>query len=80
MDRCDFYNPFPSRIMLNVVAALNKSIQKIDRELVIIYNNATCNDVVIGQGLFEKIGGYPYQWGNGIFIYSNDEFLKRYEK
>ena len=65
------YNPFPSTVMSRVVDALIQSVQRSDRELVVIYNNATCHDAVVSQGVFAKVGVYPDEWGNGICIYSN---------
>lgn len=50
------------------------TILKSERELIIIYNNPTCHEEVIRQGIFIKIGSYPDQWGNGISIYSNKGF------
>jgi 16S rRNA A1518/A1519 N6-dimethyltransferase RsmA/KsgA/DIM1 with predicted DNA glycosylase/AP lyase activity len=52
-----FYNPFPSSVMVKVINELKESIHRNDRELVIIYNNATCNDIVVGQNFFVKMGG-----------------------
>ncbi|HYK75712.1 MAG TPA: class I SAM-dependent methyltransferase [Daejeonella sp.] len=69
-----FYNPFPSNVMLDVIDAIIQSIYRLDRELVIIYNNATCHDTVVGKGIFSKMGVYPDKWGNLISIYSNRSF------
>ena len=66
-----FYNPFPNSVMSNVIDSLIRSIQSLERELIIVYNNPTCHDIVIGKGVFSKIADYPDEWGNGIFIYSN---------
>lgn len=68
------YNPFPCSVMIDVVDSLIQSINRADRELVIIYNNATCNDVVISNGTFAKMGVYPDKWGNLVSIYSNRKF------
>lgn len=65
-----FYNPFPCDIMCNVIDNLTKSISNREREVVIIYNNPKCNDVVC-QGIFNNLGAYPDKWGNGINVYSN---------
>ena len=65
------YNPFPSSVMSVVIDALIQSIHRLEREMVIIYNNATCNDVVVSQGVFAKVCVYPDKWCNGISIYSN---------
>lgn len=66
-----FYNPFPSSTISDVVDALIRSINRSERELVIIYSNAICHDLVVNRGYFQKIGVYPDEWGNGISIYSN---------
>ena len=65
------YNPFPSSVMSNVIDALIQSIHRSERELIIVYNNATCHDVVVKEGVFQSISVYPDEWGNGISIYSN---------
>lgn len=67
------YNPFPGCVMISVIDALINSICKLQREMIIIYNNPTCHDVVVNQNVFFKIATYPDQWGNGIAIYSNRE-------
>jgi len=64
-------NPFPSSVMSDVIDALIHSIHRSERELVIVYNYATCHDVVVSQGVFAKKGVYPDEWGKGISIYSN---------
>ncbi len=66
-----FYNPFPSIVMSGVIDALIQSIHRSERELVIVYNNATCHDVVVSKGIFSKIAVYPDEWDNMICIYSN---------
>lgn len=66
-----FYNPFPSSVMEKVVNELKESIHRKDRELVIIYNNATCNDAIVNQNFFVKMGVYDDKWGNLISVYSN---------
>lgn len=67
-----FYNPFPCGIMLMVIDNLIQSIRRCPREVVIIYNNPVCNDVVVNQGGFYKIRDYPDEWGNGmIYVYSS---------
>lgn len=68
------YNPFPCNIMLNVIDSLIQSIKRSNRELVIIYNNATCNNVVVNSAFFAKIGVYPDKWGNLFSIYSNRSY------
>lgn len=65
------YNPFPRTVMVSVIEALIQSLVRIDRELIIIYNNPTCHDVVIANDVFQMIGEYPDSWGHGISIYSN---------
>jgi SAM-dependent methyltransferase len=66
-----FYNPFPSSVMVNVINELKESIHRKDRELVIIYNNATCNDLIVRDNFFKKMGEYDDKWGNFISVYSN---------
>lgn len=42
--------------------------------MVIIYNNPVCHDVVVSQGLFQKIGVYPGDYGNEMAIYFNRSY------
>ncbi len=65
------YNPFPVSVMSRVVDALIQSIRRAERELVVIYNNAVCGDVVVGGGVFARMAVYPSEWGTGISVYSN---------
>jgi hypothetical protein len=65
------YNPFPCSIMSQVVDNLIQSIRRCDREVVIVYDNPTCDDVIVNQARFSKIWDYPDEWGNRIYIYSN---------
>ncbi|MGO9445394.1 MAG: class I SAM-dependent methyltransferase [Thiobacillaceae bacterium] len=66
-----FFNPFPCSVMSLVVDRLVESLNRKERELVLIYNNATCNEVIVGTGIFATLGFYPDRWGNGMFVYSN---------
>lgn len=66
-----FFNPFPPRIMSEVVSNILQSIQGKDNEILIIYNNPTSHDLIINQGVFSKIREYPDKRGDKIYIYSN---------
>lgn len=65
-----FYNPFPSFVMSAVINSLIQSIHRTQREVVIIYLNPLCNDVIVNNSVFSKVGIY-YRRGNWITIYSN---------
>jgi SAM-dependent methyltransferase len=65
------FNPFPCSVMSMVIDNLIQSNHRCPREIVIIYNNPVCNDVVVNQGGFYKLRDYPDEWGNGIYLYSN---------
>jgi 16S rRNA G966 N2-methylase RsmD len=67
-----FYNPFPAEIMSKVISNISHSISGADKEALIIYNNPVCHDLLIGHGKFLKIKEYPDEWGNKIYIYSNN--------
>jgi SAM-dependent methyltransferase len=71
-----FYNPFPEIVMKQVITFLIESIQRSDRELIIIYNNSKCSDVIINNTIFKKIGFYPSRNKNKISIYSNFTITK----
>ncbi len=66
-----FYNPFPASVMTKVISSLQGSFLDNPRELVIVYNNATCHEIVIREGIFELVAVLPDEWGNGISIYTN---------
>lgn len=66
-----FYNPFSGEIMKKVVENLTSSIKRMPRMVIIIYNNAVCHSEVISSGVFQKIVEYPDEWGNMIFLYTN---------
>jgi len=63
------YNPFPDSIMEKVLAQLKAQISP-TKEVIIIYNNPVCHDLMLGNGLY-KINEFPDMWGNGIYLYSN---------
>jgi SAM-dependent methyltransferase len=65
-----FYNPFGAEIMSKVISNINQKIYRTNREILIIYNNPVCHDIII-EGSFFKISEYPAEWGNQIYIYSN---------
>ncbi|MBI2438068.1 MAG: class I SAM-dependent methyltransferase [Lentisphaerae bacterium] len=66
-----FYNPFPCVVMLTVIDNIIQSIRRFRREVILIYKNPVCNDVIVHQGGFYKIREYPCEWGNWIYIYSS---------
>ena len=66
-----FYNPFPCQIMSKVIRNLCGSINRMDRDVTIIYGNPVCHDVLVKEGGFLKIATYQDEWGNGIAVYSN---------
>ena len=68
------YNPFPCSVMCDVIDNLIQSVKGLDRELIIIYNNATCNNEIVKSGIFSKMGVYPDKWGHLITIYSNRSY------
>lgn len=64
------YHPFPEPIMRPVVANIHSSIIGREQEVLLIYNNPVCHELIVGEG-FSKQREYPDEWGNGIFVYSN---------
>ena len=66
-----FFNPFPAKVMYNVISKINQAIQGLDREILIIYNNPVCHDIILSQGTFYKVKEYPDEWDKQIYIYSN---------
>jgi hypothetical protein len=73
-DRYNFFyfsNPFPSQIMTKVISDICQAVGASGKEIIVIYNNPTCHDIVVGQGGFHKIKEYPGNCGNKIYVYSN---------
>ncbi len=66
-----FYNPFSPRIMTQCVENICCSLEQSPRAMTIIYNHASCHDAVIANRVFHKVGEYPSEFGNKIFVYSN---------
>jgi SAM-dependent methyltransferase len=65
-----FYNPFPAIVMSEVIDNLKASLQRSDREIVIIYMSPTCNNVITESGVFARAGIY-HKDGAWITVYSN---------
>ena len=65
------YNPFPKEIMRQVVANIQSSISGREQEMLIIYNNPVCHELIVKDGVFCKQREYPNGYGNRIFVYSN---------
>ncbi|MDP2929831.1 MAG: hypothetical protein Q8O01_07225, partial [Candidatus Omnitrophota bacterium] len=64
------YNPFPCKIVSEVIRRLKWSLEKSDREILIIYNNPVCDGLIKKEGFF-KIEEYPNEGKKKIYIYSN---------
>jgi len=64
------YNPFPASTWSQLLIQLTK-LRKPEKEVIIIYNNPTCHNLLVNDGGFIKVAQYPDEWGNGIFVYSN---------
>jgi len=68
-----FFNPFSAVVMAEVMERLVQSVQRSDRELVIIYLNPTCDEVIMNTQLFKKVGIYCRN-GNWLTVYSNRDY------
>ena len=65
------YNPFRDEIMRQVVANIHSSISGREQEMLVIYNNPVCHEVIVKNGVFCKQREYPNGYGEIIFVYSN---------
>jgi 16S rRNA G966 N2-methylase RsmD len=65
------YHPFPKEIMRQVVANIHSSISGREQEMLVIYNNPVCHEVIVKNGVFCKQREYPNGFGDAIFVYSN---------
>ena len=68
-----FFNPFSAVVMAEVMERLVQSVQRSDRELVIMYLNPTCDEVIMNTQLFKKVGIYCRN-GNWLTVYSNRDY------
>ena len=65
------YNPFREEVMRQVVENIHSSISDSEQEMLVIYNNPVCHEVIVKNGVFCKQREYPNGWGDRIFVYSN---------
>ena len=65
------YHPFPHEIMRQVVTNIQSSISGREQEMLIIYNNPVCHELIVKDGVFCKQREYPNGYGDRIFVYSN---------
>ena len=56
--------------MRQVAANIQSSIAGRDQEMLVIYNNPTCHELLVSDGLFCKHREYLNDWGKDIFVYS----------
>lgn len=60
-----FFNPFPREVFEAVMANIAASLARRPRETRIIYRNPQCHEIVVADGLFERIatisqGSHPF--------------------
>jgi SAM-dependent methyltransferase len=67
------YDPFPEEIMRQVAANIQSSIAGREQEMLVIYNNPTCHELLVNDGVFCKQRKYLNDWGKEIFVYSNKD-------
>jgi SAM-dependent methyltransferase len=65
------YDPFPEETARQVVANIHSSISGREQEMLVIYNNPVCHELIVKNGVFCKQREYPNGYGNRIFVYSN---------
>jgi hypothetical protein len=65
------YNPFRDEIMRQVVANFQSSISGREQEMLVIYNNPVCHELIAKDEVFYKQREYPNGYGEKIFVYSN---------
>jgi SAM-dependent methyltransferase len=64
------YHPFLCDVFKVVMRRINETRES-EQEIVLIYNNPVCHEFLADFG-FTKVKEYPEEWGNGIFVYSNN--------
>ena len=67
------YYPFREEIMRQVVANIHSSLSGREQEMLVIYNNPVCHEVIVKDGVFCKQREYPNGYGDRIFVYSNKD-------
>lgn len=50
-----FYNPFPESVFIEVVNNITNSIKRVEREIVLIYHNPSCKEIIEKSELFSMI-------------------------
>lgn len=65
-----FFNPFPCRVMAEVMANLASSLARRPRKVTIIYLNPECDEVVTASGDFHKVKVFAHH-AHVFNIYSN---------
>lgn len=64
-----FYNPFPAHIMEKVVNNIKASVRRVPRNLVIIYDNPTCNNEIMAIDSISIISRHTDINKNSIHVY-----------
>lgn len=65
-----FFNPFPCRVMAEVMENIALSIKRCPRKVTIIYLNPECHEVVTAGGVFHKVKVFAHH-AHVFNIYSN---------
>lgn len=65
-----FYNPFPKIIMEQVFSNILNAVNS-NKEIIIIYNNPTCEDVILNYGSFNEVFFIKNEWGDLMKVFSN---------
>jgi len=67
------YNPFPCNVMEEVMANLSESLRKVPREMVILYKNPICHEIIVATSLFRQIDMISIESDKGIIsIYKSN--------
>ncbi len=69
-----FFDPFPCKVMQDVINNIEKSILEHPRKTTIIYLNPGCHEVVESGTIFTKTNELPH-FEHKCFIYENNESL-----
>jgi hypothetical protein len=62
------YDPFREEITRQVVANIHSSVSGVEHEMLVIYSNPVCHELLVKDGVFCKQREYPDGWENGLFI------------
>lgn len=67
------YNPFPCQVVENVKANVSKSLNRVPRNMYILYNYPKCHEIIMQTALFKQVDAFDNQKSHKIYIYIHED-------